>query len=145
MIIYYNSEIWHLQALKSNLKQKLLSASANAIKACIKNCTNDISFIDLHNAYKRATPVIFLLYKHTITLFKLINDLTFTTEWVTINFNQILTLRQTKFLATKANKRKVGLNTLAIRVYKLNNRIPLEWFNMSFDTFKVHSKKEFVQ
>ena len=33
-ILYYNSEIWHLQSLKQNLKQKLLSASAKAIKTC---------------------------------------------------------------------------------------------------------------
>ena len=83
-ILYYNSEVWHLQALKSNLKQKLLSASANAIKVCIKFCTNDISFIDLHKTYNRATPENFLLYKHAITLFKLLNEQTFTTEWVAI-------------------------------------------------------------
>ena len=31
-ILYYNSEIWHLPNIKSNLKQNLLSVSANAIK-----------------------------------------------------------------------------------------------------------------
>ena len=66
-------------------------------------------------------------------------------EWVALNFNQILTSRQTKFISAKANKRKVGLNALANRAYVLNNRIPLEWFNMSFDAYKVHCKKEFVQ
>ena len=30
-ILYYNLEIWHLPNLKRNLKQKLLSVSANAI------------------------------------------------------------------------------------------------------------------
>ena len=144
-VLYYNSEIWHLHALKSNLKQKLLSASANAIKICIKHCTRDVSFIDLHNAYNRATHENFLLYKHAISLFKLINDPTFTTEWVALNFNQILTSRQTKFIATKTNKRKVGLNALANRAYILNNRVPLEWFNLSFNSFKVHCKKEFAQ
>ena len=104
-----------------------------------------VSFIELHNAYHRATPERFLLHKHTISLFKLINDPTFTTEWVALNFNQILTSRQTKFLATKTNKRKVGLNALANRVYILNNRIPLDWFNLSLDSFKVHCKKEFIQ
>ena len=142
-ILYYNSEVWHLQALKSNLKQKLLSASANAIKVCIKFCTNNISFIDLHKTYNRATPEKFLLYKHAISLFKLLNEQTFATELVAINYNQILTSRQTKFHASKVNNRKVGLNALANRVYILNNRIPLEWFNMCLDTFKVHCKKEF--
>ena len=31
-ILYYNSEIWHLPSLKPTLKQKLLSASARALK-----------------------------------------------------------------------------------------------------------------
>ena len=143
-ILYYNAEIWLLQSLKSNLKQKLLSSSAKAIQVCIKFCTRDVSFVDLHNTYNRATPEKFLLYKHAITLFKLMNDPTFTTEWVALNFNQIFTSRQSRFLATKANNRKVGLNALANRVYILNNRIPLDWFNMSFATFKVHCKKEFI-
>ena len=40
-ILYYNSQIWHLQSLKGNLNQKLLSCSATAIKACVKYCAND--------------------------------------------------------------------------------------------------------
>ena len=41
-ILYYNSEIWHLASLKSNLKQKLLSTSAKAISTCVKYCTLNI-------------------------------------------------------------------------------------------------------
>ena len=51
-ILYYNSEIWHLASLKSNLKQKLLSTSAKAISTCVKYCTLTISFINLHSLYK---------------------------------------------------------------------------------------------
>ena len=72
------------------------------------------------------------------------NDPTFTTEWVALNLNQILTSRQARFFATRSNNRKVGLNALANRVYILNNRIPLNWFNMSYETYKVHCKKEFI-
>ena len=72
------------------------------------------------------------------------NDPTFTKEWVALNFNQIFTSSQTRFLSTRANNRKVGLNALANRVYILNNRIPLNWFNMPYATFKVHCKKEFI-
>ena len=69
--------------------------------------------------YQRATPAKFLLYKHA-SLFKLINCPDFTTKWVALNFNQIITSRQTKFLAVRANKRKVGLNALANRFYFTN-------------------------
>ena len=135
---------YRLQSLKSNLKQKLLSAFAKAIKTCIKYCTRDMSFIDLHRVYNRATKEKFLFYRHALGLFKLTRCPSYLTEWVALNFNQILTSRQTRFLASKANKRKVELNALANRVFILNNRIPLEWFNMSFESFKVHCKREFI-
>ena len=31
-VLYYNSEVWHLPTLKPEIKQHLLSASANALK-----------------------------------------------------------------------------------------------------------------
>ena len=31
-VLYYNSKIWHISSLKNNLKQKLLSVSAKALK-----------------------------------------------------------------------------------------------------------------
>ena len=68
-ILYYNSRIWHLQSLKSNLKQKLLALSAKAIKTCMKYCTNDLSYNRIHGINNRATPEKLLLYIQT--LFKL--------------------------------------------------------------------------
>ena len=143
-ILYYNSEIWHLQSLKTNLKQKLLSSSAMAIKMCLKFCTNDISFVRLHEMNNRALPEQFLLYRHALLLFKLINSPDHTCEWIHLNFNQIFTSRQITFMATKSNKKRVGLNAIANRVFILNGRIPLTWFNMVIDTFKINCKKEFL-
>ena len=40
-----NSEIWQLPSLKVTLKQKLLSASAKALKVCARLANNDTSFI----------------------------------------------------------------------------------------------------
>ena len=143
-ILYYNSEIWHLQSLKANLKQKLLSSSARAIKMCLKFSTLDVSFVRLHEMCNRSLPEIFLLYRHALLLYKLMNSSSHTCEWVHLNFNQILTSRQTTFMANKNNRKKVGLNAIANRIYILNGRIPLSWFNMSIDTYKVHCKKEFL-
>ena len=95
-ILFYNSEIWDLHSLKSNLKPKLLSCSATAIKSCVKYSTNDKSFVDLHNTHKRATPEKILLYKHALNLYKLMKDSDYNIEWVALNYNQILTSRQTK-------------------------------------------------
>jgi hypothetical protein len=143
-ILYYNSEIWHLQSLKQNLKQKLLSASAKAIKTCIKYCTDDVSFVKIHEMCSRSLPENFLLYRHALLLHKLINSNSHTCEWVHLNFNLILTSRQTTFMSRKNNNKRIGLNAFANRVYILNGRIPLDWLNMSKNTFKVHCKKEFL-
>ena len=43
-ILYYNSEVWHMQNLKQSLKQKLLSSSASVLKACMKYNSRMISF-----------------------------------------------------------------------------------------------------
>ena len=109
-VLYYNSEIWHINSLKTNLKQILLSSSAKAIKTCVKYSTNDVSFIHMHKIHHRATPDQFLMYKHSISLYKLLNGNDYSLEWSAINFNQILTSRQIKFISCKINLKKVGLN-----------------------------------
>ena len=144
-ILYYNSEIWHLPNLKNTLKQKILSSSAKAIKICVKFCTNDTSFLRLHEIYKRATPENYLIYKHALCLHKLVNSKApHTIEWVSLNFNQILTTRQTSFMTHKNNKQKVGLNAMANRLKILNGKIPLSWLNMTLESFKINCKKLFL-
>ena len=100
-VLYYNSEIWHISSLKSTLKQKLLSSSAKAIKACSKFDTSHLSFNKIHEMYKRGTPEKYLLYKHALTLHKLINSNDHNIEFVALNLNVIFTSRQTNFLTRK--------------------------------------------
>ena len=85
-----------------------------------------------------------LLYKNAIGLYKLYNYEDFSIEWVSLNVNQILTSRQTKFVISKAHIKKVGINALANRLYVLNSKIPLYWLNFSYVTFKFYCKKEFL-
>ena len=68
----------------------------------------------------------------------------YTIEWVALNYNQILTSRQTKFKAARANNKKVGLNVFSNRIFILNDKISLSWFSMTLETFKIHCKKEFL-
>ena len=60
-----------------------------------------------------------------------------------INFNQILTSRQSKFITLKSNRTKIGLNSLANRLYILNGNIPLDWLNLAIGTFEVKCKELF--
>ena len=96
-ILYYNSEIWHLPTLKPTLKQKNLSASAKALKVCIKNLEPMTSFDNIHIMCNRATPNKMLNYKLALSLFKLYNCNYNSLEFVNLNFSQVLTSRQTTF------------------------------------------------
>ena len=95
----------------------------------------------IHDMNKRATPETMLLYKLSIQLFKLYNQNEHSLEWVSLNLNQILTSRQSKFQILKTNNKKVGLNILSNRLSALNGKIPLDWLNGSLDSFKIKSKR----
>ena len=143
-ILYYNSEIWHLPTLKATLKQSLLSASAKALRVCNKSNDYYVSFNNVHAACDRATPEMILLYKTALSLYKLYKIDFNHLEFISLNFNQILTGRQTNFITLKSNERKVGINCLANRLTVINNKIPLNWLNFSLDTFKIKCKKLFL-
>ena len=140
-VLYYNSEIWHIPSLKNELKKKLTSISAKAIKTCMYYPDNMISFENIHKMNNRAMPEAFMTYKIAIQLHKLFNASNPTLDWISLNFDQILTTRQTQFLISKSNKHKVGLNILPNRFSVLNGLIPLSWLNYNIDTFKIHIKK----
>ena len=72
-IMYYNAEIWHLPSLKTSLKQKLLSASAQALRVCCKTDVNMMSFVNIHSFCNRATPEQMMRYRLALSLFRLYN------------------------------------------------------------------------
>ena len=55
-ILYYNAVIWLTPMLHSELKQSLLSISANALRTCLRNDGFDISFEKIHKVHKKSTP-----------------------------------------------------------------------------------------
>ena len=140
-ILYYNSEIWHLPSLKADLKQKLISVSARAIKSCMFHPDRMTSYENIHKLNNRAMPNAIMLYKSAIQLFKLYNSNEHTYDWTLLNLNQILTSRQTHFSILKSNTTKVGLNILANRLSSINGLIPLLWLNSTLNTFKLHCKR----
>ena len=68
---------------------------------------------------KRALTTQLTVYKLAIILHKHYNDKFPVTDWIELNFNQILTSRQTHFEITKYNKCKVGNNKLASSLIKI--------------------------
>ena len=83
-----------------------------------------------------------ITYKHAIQLHKLYNDNFPKADWIDLNFQQILTSRQTTFKVTKSNNFIVGNNILSTRLSTLNNKIDLTDLNLSLDTFKVKYKEK---
>ena len=139
-ILYYNSKIWHLSTLKQDLKQKLLSASANALKLCSSLNDPNVSFERIHTINKRATPIKMSMYKLAIQLFKLHNSENQTPDWIDQNIQQNFNGRSTKFLVSNCAKYKIGMNLLVNRFSALNNTIDLSWLNLSLTSFKIKCK-----
>ena len=139
-ILFYNSEVWHIPNLKPQLKQLLMSASANALKITQRTLNPFESFIDVHKSCKRATPNQMVIYKQAILLHTLYNKCLPQADWMDLNFNQILTSRQTLFKVIKANKYLVGNNIISNCLTILNDKVDLKDLNLSLDSFKVKYK-----
>ena len=85
-----------------------------------------------------------MLYKLSLQLFKIFNYSIPVTEWDLLNQNIIFTSRQTKFKTTKQNRLRLGMNTMSNRLWILNDKIPLDWLNLSLETFKIKMKSMFI-
>ena len=143
-ILYYNSNIWHLPMLSPLLKQKLMSASGNALKLCTPYCPQITSFDTLHYQNRRATPDQMLKYKLSIQLYKTFNTQQPPLEWAALNDSICTGRRQNFFETIDVSSTKVGKCLLSNRFKVLNRVIPLSWLNQSLDTFKVKCKSKFL-
>ncbi len=54
-------------------------------------------------------------------------------------------VRQGLFHVAKTNNYKIGESILVNRLFVLNNLIPLDWLNLSFEPFKIKVKEKFIQ
>ena len=109
-VFYNNFEIWHIPMLKVNLKQRLMLASARALKTCMSYPDPMISFERLHQLNNRATPEKMMAYKLALKLYKTYNSNQHSFEWLAFNEGQILTSRQSKFLIRRVLSRLIATN-----------------------------------
>ena len=105
---------------------------------------NDVSYVDLHRISKRATPKQMSEYKLAIQLYKVFNDGVPNNEWINLNYEIVVTSRQSKFATRRLNNSRIGLNILVNRFHALNGKIPLDWLNLSLVGFKLKIKSEFL-
>ena len=121
-----------------------MSASANALKMTQRTHNPFESFIEVHKSCKRATPNQIITYKHAILLHTLYNKRLPQADWLDLNFNQIITSRQTSFKVIKTNNYLIGNNLIPNRLAIINGKVNLNDLNLSFDSFKVKYKAKML-
>ena len=142
--LYYNSEIWLSPVLKYDVKQSILSASANALRACMPTPNRFILFEEIHKNCSQPTPQCIGLYKLSLLLYKTYNKKQIDKDWLDLADQIIVTGRQKYFSCFKNNNYKIGMNSLVNRVYFIRDRIDLELFNLMLPCFKLIMKSEFL-
>ena len=143
-VLYYNSELWNIPCLNFELIQKLLSASASALKVCTPTYHVRMSFIELHNISKRATPTAKYNYKHALLLYKLVNTEIPKGDWLDLNFQWKFSCRVVSFNFVKANDFKIVNYLIYNWLPVKNGKVEYGWTQGSFETYKFKWKGIFL-
>ena len=126
--------------LNPAIKQKLLSASAAPLKLTTTNYHQMISYNSLHYLNKRTTPDQMTKYKHALLLHKTYNDESMSKNWTNLFFNQQFNSRELFVRFVNTSNYKIGINIPTNRFKILNGKIPLQWLNETFKSYKIKCK-----
>ena len=74
-VLYYNASIWLTPGIGHDMKQNILSISANAQRTCLKHDGHDISFESLHKIHETFTPKQIVMYQIALSLQKTVSIL----------------------------------------------------------------------
>ena len=143
-ILYYNSKIWHLPSNTFNSRKQLLAASAKPLKLCARNYDCTMSYDSLHTLNKRATPLQYMKYTHSILLYKLYNSSNQNKDWLDLFVNQTFNAKNGKTHFVDASSFKIGKNIISNRLNLLNDKIDYNWLNLEFTPFKLKCKLLFL-
>jgi hypothetical protein len=143
-VLYYNSEVWLIHSFSVSSKKLLLSTSSNALKVAYNYRFQFISYVDQHKMAGWATPSMLTNYKLALMLYNIYNSVNQSEEWVNLNFNQVITSRQTCFHINRNNRLIVVMKAISNRLIFLNDKIPLKLLNKGYDSYKVECKLFFL-
>ena len=85
------------------------------------------------------------MYLRALILHKVLNADVITNKKVTVLNQMVCTRRQLKFEILRHFNSKIGLNTLANKLYPLNGKIGLEFLNLGFVQYKKIMKVQFLK
>jgi hypothetical protein len=100
--------------------------------------------LNLHKMANRVMPYRFIKCKLSLLLYRTFIHEIPVNHWLSLNFDQIITRRQTLFNVLKTNNFNVGMNVMNNKLRVLNGNIPLDWLNLSADSFKIMCKRKFL-
>ncbi len=139
--LYYGSQVWLLPTLKESLYRSLLSQSGQ----CLRIMSRDLSFVNLHKKYLRATPKLFSRYLTAVNYFETMNEGIYSQEKPDM-INNVLTNRRNPMLTfVRSNNYKVGLNLLSNRMRSISQCIPKCCLSLSKNRFKTYCKINIIQ
>ena len=114
------------------------------LKVIERDNRGEISFIDLHKKYKRATPLMWSNYVTAITMWDLI-CLQTPEACVPGLIENVLHNERTKGMRfTRNNRTKMGFNCITNRFQKVLSRLNVDWQQMSKETYKKLCKEIFI-
>ena len=86
----------------------------------------------------------FANYRLAILLFKIYNGTSMDNDWLDMNNQQNFNARNKMFHINDTSRIAVGKNILPNRLTTLNNKVNLDWLNLSLITFKLKMKDIFL-
>ena len=112
--------MWLLPTLKELLYKKLFSQYGQ----CLSICNRELSHINLHKKYLRATPKLFSLYQTAVNYYETMTENDHALETPDIRLNTLSDRRNVMLTFVRTNKYKVSLNLLSNHLRAISKCIP---------------------
>ena len=137
--------IWLQPEIGPVMKQRLLSISAWALRSCLSNPNNVISFEKIHEINKKCTPSQIMSYQSALNLHRTVNFEKPNFEAITVLDQLAFMPRQTLFIIFRNNSTKIGMNTSSNKFYQLTGKVTLSNLALNFIHFKKLMKIQFLK
>ena len=138
----YNCEAWLLPTLKEELFKKLYSQSGKILKVI----DTDLSYVQLHKKYKRATPRIYSLYQTCINYYNIMNINGYLLEErIKTMLNTMRSERCENVVFIRQNMYRWGLNNVSNRLRSITNMVSKSSLSLDKQNFKPHCKINIIQ
>jgi hypothetical protein len=108
---------------------------------CLHFPDHSVSFDYLHKLTNTTIPSMMCDYKVAFLLYRIFKERLPEDEWLHLNENFIFTSRQTLFKLKRAHISKIGLNCATNRFHLINDKIPKNWLNKGYNSYKIECKK----